>query len=542
MVGLPAIQHSTFNIIVLMKSFFYVAHAPAKSLLVFLLLAFSASLFAQQASLTVQGVLTKADGTAVDDDVYTLTFRLWNHPDATDINNNRKHIETINNVETVGGVYTVILGVNGTPLNAGFDEVYYLGVSMNSSTVELLPRPRLTHAPYALGIKGQNNTFPSTGPVIGDAFRAKGGPAQGGLGPTANGYSFHTVGDDAGGMYSREPNNIELWAGGSERIQLNTTQNEIYGQTVNFGPFVSNDLTVNGNQQINGSSNVSFHHTVQGTQTVNGFFKVNTNQEITGFSTIGANQTINGSSFTKGFVRAASAAEGSGFTFNYAPQGGADDTDSGLFGGGDGNVQVRANGTLVAQFTQAAPYTNNCCPGSAVKFFGVQKGPDKPQVEWDPNTGNLQVDNSSRRLKRNIQSWASEEYKLILQAQPKLYNRIGYPDTLVELGYIAEEFDSIGLKRLVHYTEDGGIFGINYSKVAMFVNEVVKEHEVRLNNLYEEIEALKAENATLKAQNTALQTDNGTLQLQQAAFGNQLEMLSKRMNSLERNQGENNRK
>jgi len=516
-----------------MKFFFYAAQSLAKPFLVFILVAFSASMFAQQASLTVQGVLTKADGTAVEDDVYTLTFRLWNHPDATGAGN-KKHEETINNVETVGGVYTVILGINGTPLAAGFDEVYYLGVSMNTSTVELLPRPRLTHAPYALGIKGQNNTFPSTGPVIGDAFRAKGGPATGGLGANANGFAFQDPsGDQSGGMFSNGANNIELWAGSQERIQLNTTQNEIYGKTINFGEFISNDHTINGNIQVNGHQTVTLNQAVNGTSTVG-------SQTVSGNSQVNGSQTVNGASLTKGYNKTHGAGNGGGFTFLYVN--GADDTDSGLFGGGDGNVQVKANGTLVAQFTQAEPYTNNCCPGSAVKFWGVQKGPDKPQVEWDPNTGNLQVDNSSRRLKRNIQSWASEEYKIILQAQPKLYNRIGYPDTLVELGYIAEEFDSIGLKRLVHYTEDGGIFGINYSKVAMFVNEVVKEHEVRLNNLYEEIEALKAENATIKAQNTALRTDNVNLQMQQAAFGNQLEMLSKRMNSLERNQGENNRK
>ncbi len=510
-----------------MKSFFHLLRTATKFLLIFTALFFSANLFAQQASLTVQGVLTKADGTAVDDDVYTLTFRLWNHPDATDINANRKHIETITNVETVGGVYTVILGVNGTPLGAGFDEVYYLGVSMNTSTVELLPRPRLTHAPYALGIKGQNNTFPSTGPVIGDAFRARGGQPIGGQGSDGNGFSFKPGADEGGGMFSRAPNNIEFWAGGAHKAKLTSGLNELYGKTN------TNELEVFGDQKVNGNSTIAFHQTVEGWHTVNGFSKINANQEVTGFSTIGANQTINGSSFTKGFNRAASWFDNSGFTFNYTLQGGIDDTDSGLFGKQDGIVQIRANGTVVAEFSPAQGYTNQCCNTlSAIKFFGIQKGPDNPEVEWDEQTGHLQVDNSSRRLKRNILP-LTDNYRLILQAQPKLYNRIGYPDERVELGYIAEEFDSIGLKRLVHYNGSGEITGVNYKKVSIYLTEVVKDHENEIEKMKAEIAALRSENNGLQKINAGLQATNAGLQTQQNVYSAQLEALSKRVSAME---------
>jgi len=508
-----------------MKSYVYATQLRSKPFLTLLFVAFSIGLYAQQATISVQGVLTKSDGTAVDDgNDYTLTFRLWNNESSNALAN-KKHEETINDVSIVGGVYSIVLGINGTPLAAQFNETYWLGVSVGTSNTELLPRPRLTHAPYALGIVGQNNIFPSSGAVIADAYRAKGGPAMGGNGPTSNGFAFQPGGDESGGMYSTGQNNIELYAGGQKRVLLNTTQNEIYGQTVNFGPLVSNNLTVNGNALINNVGNNTGNLTVKSNLQVDG------SQTVNGSSTINVNQTINGTSYTKGFAKTNGINSGGGFTFNYP--GGIDDTDSGVFGPGDGIVQIRANNTIVAQFTTALPYTNQCCATpSSIKFFGIQKGPDQPQVEWDEVSGQLQVDNSSRRLKRNIQP-LTDNYNLILEVQPRLYNRIGYPDSLVEMGYIAEEFDSIGLKRLVHYNSRGEIIGVNYKKVSIYLAEVVKDQHSDIEKMKAEIAALKLENTALSSANAGLQIDNGLLHKQQNVFSAQLDSLSKRMKSLE---------
>ncbi|MEI6412108.1 MAG: tail fiber domain-containing protein [Bacteroidota bacterium] len=528
-----------------MKSNVYSVQTLVKPFLLLLLMFFAQGLFAQ-ATLSVQGVLTKSDGTAVDDgNDYVLTFRLWKSESGTAASD-KVHEETIENISIVGGVYSVVLGLSMNPqfkLTAPFNQPYWLGVSVGTSSVELLPRPRLTHAPYALGLVGEHNIFPSTGPVIGDAFRAKGGPAQGGLGSNANGFSFQAPsGDESGGMYS-DGTNIELWTGGQKRVQLNGTQNELYGQTVNFGSLVSNNFTANGNAVINNVGNNTGNLTVKnflqvdGSAKVEGALTVTTNEFINAHATIGGNQTINGSSFTKGFNRAASWFDNSGFTFNYTLQGGPDDTDSGLFGKSDGIVQIRSNGGIVAEFSPGQGWCNNCNgPNnfiqSSVKFFGIQKGPDNPQVEWDEVTGQLQVDNSSRRLKRNILPM-TDDFRLILKVQPKLYNRIGYPDSLVELGYIAEEFDSLGLTRLVHYNSRNEITGVNYKKVSIYLAEVVKVHETEIEKMKAEIAALQAENIALQKANASLQTDKAGLQTQQNAFSAQLDALSKRISAME---------
>ncbi len=501
-----------------MKSFIYTNRSCFHPFLLLFMVACSANLFAQVpvATISVQGVLTKSDGTAVDDgNDYVLTFRLWDDETSNDINAHRVHLETITDITIVGGVYSVVLGLS-TPLTAPFNKVYWLGVSVGTSSTELLPRPRLTHAPYALGLVGQNNKFPSTGPVIADAYRAKGGPAVGGSGQDGNGFSFQPGGDENGGMFSDGANNIELWAGGSKRAKLTNAQNEWYGQTINFGAFTSNDLTVNGNQQVNGGSTVTNGQTVSG------------------------GQTVNGNALTNGKVLTTAAG---GYSFNYD-----NGYDTGLFGTGtDGEFILKTNGQnrvwCAGNTDINSPNDINLNAGNgngAIKLNAhvyapgmLLSGNGGLGVFYDNNSKELTAKTSSRRFKNNIRPF-EDNFRLILQAQPKIYNRPGSPDpTASEIGYIAEEMDSLGLKNLVIYDQDGKEFSLHYDLVPIYNLEILKEHDKDIQQLRTELEALKAENAQLHALNASLQTDKNGLQSQQASFNTQLELLSKRMKALE---------
>lgn len=126
--------------------------------LVALSLFFALNLSAQ-ATLSIQGTIQKSFGGAVDDGKYSLTFRLY----AEESGGTPVWSETQDGVEVIGGVYSALLGA-ANPLNAGFNTVYYLGISVDGGQ-ELTPRTRLTSAPYALSLIGQSNTFPSSGPV-----------------------------------------------------------------------------------------------------------------------------------------------------------------------------------------------------------------------------------------------------------------------------------------------------------------------------------------------------------------------------------------
>ncbi len=491
-----------------MKNFIYKGQARAKLFLILLMLAASIGLYAQQATLSVQGVLTKSDGTAVDDgNDYTLTFRLWNN-ESSNAGANKKHEETINNVSIVGGVYSVVLGVNGTPLAAQFNETYWLGVSVGTSTIELLPRPRLTHAPYALGIVGQNNNFPSTGAVIADAIniagtasavsmKANGGAPTSGI--TVNGFSFKngTGGDADGGLFSIGDNNVGLYANAIKALEAS-----------------SGGVTIPGT--------LTSGQTTTGAQTVNG------------------NETVTGNSQTNGKVLTSFANGGGGYSFT-------DDGayDSGMFGTADGEFELRSNGTIKMTIRNTANIINGPTQfvSGQVQFtdlvrmssqVAMSNLPDfnGKNMQWDPGSGLVGADNSSRRFKQEIET-LNEDWSLILKARPVTYTRKSNPNRR-EVGYIAEEMDSIGLTRLVEHDKDGVIDGFDYERMILYVTEVLKIQHADIENLQAEVAALKAANTGLKTENTSLRTDNGGLVQQQSTFNAQLEELSKRMKTLEK--------
>jgi hypothetical protein len=475
----------------------------------FFLLAFSAAtnIEAQTATLSVQGVLTRSDGTAVDDgNDYVLTFRLWKSETST-APADKVHEETISNISIVGGVYSVVLG-DDTPLTAPFDQTYWLGVSVNTSSIELLPRPRLTHAPYSLGIVGQNNKFPSTGTVIADAiniagnanataFKAVGGPP---VGPNAsNGYSFGAGGDFDGGLFSDGDNNVALYANAAKALEATSA-----------GVSIPGTLTVSG-------ATSTGTHTVIGWQEVNGFQTINSNQIVNGFSTVTANQTVDG------IVRAGGGIVNKTFT------------NSGMYwSSGNHDIFINVKGANRALFGDNGV---NYFWGPTVFYngdFNVQGIPfgDHRTMQYDNATGKFYWDNSSRRYKENITAF-NDNFSLILKSQPKTYTRPGNPNRW-EIGYIAEEMDSIGLKSLMELNSvTGEIEGFNYEKMIVYVVEVLKMQDDAITQLQTEVAQLKAENTGLTNLNKTLKTDNTVLEQQQEEINKQLAGLLKRIQALE---------
>jgi hypothetical protein len=471
-----------------MKFFFYVAPSFAKPFLLFVLVAFSTELYAQPAAtLSVQGVLTRSDGTAVDDDTYSVSFKLF---DAA-TGGNQVHSESID-VETIGGVYSVILGANPTsPLTAQFNTIYYLSVTVGSS--ELTPRPRLTHAPYALSLIGQNNTFPSTGAVIADDLQS-------------NSYTFKA-----------STNSGIFWAGetsikhnGDNRILIGSNgTNYIYGATENngaltvFGPATTNNLTVNGNETVTGNAQINGSSNTNNNTTTGGYFYTNRKQD------------------------------GGGYTFI-----GDGGNDSGLFGFADGDIALYANNVEKIRL-----YPSHLeLKGGDVQVFNRLQIFDVPEfdgknMQWNPSTGLVGADNSTRRAKFNIQT-LEDDFSLILKSIPRTYTRKVDPNHW-EVGYIAEEMDSLGLKKLVEYDKDGRPDGYNYEKMILYVTEVLKMQDNSIKEMQAEIAALKSQNTDLHTNNAALRADNHAIQTTLSA---QLEQLAKRMNALENHKETPNRK
>ena len=96
--------------------------------------------------------------------------------------------------------------------------------------------------------------------------------------------------------------------------------------------------------------------------------------------------------------------------------------------------------------------------------------------------GNVFKAASSIRYKDNIQPF-STDFKKILFASPKKYT---YKSTgTADIGYLAEEFDQLGLTDLVIYDKDNRPDALKYDKISLFMLEVMKGQQ-------NDIQALKA--------------------------------------------------
>lgn len=104
---------------------------------------------------------------------------------------------------------------------------------------------------------------------------------------------------------------------------------------------------------------------------------------------------------------------------------------------------------------------------------------DKKNVQYNPSTGEVGYDNSTRRDKRNIAP-LEDDFGKIMQLQPRKYTRPAEPENW-EIGYIAEEAKSLGLDYLLFYDEDHNPDGINYRKLCLYLVEIICEHERKLN-------------------------------------------------------------
>ena len=132
--------------------------ASIQVIALFLIFSFSAQDIFAQTKLSVQGVIRKSDGNAVEDGEYAVTFNLYD----TLTSGNLLWTETQSQLNVTSGIYSTILGeVN--PLDLPFDQFYFLTLTIDGE--ELLPRAPLTTSPYANALIGFDNAFPSSGNV-----------------------------------------------------------------------------------------------------------------------------------------------------------------------------------------------------------------------------------------------------------------------------------------------------------------------------------------------------------------------------------------
>jgi hypothetical protein len=100
-------------------------------------------------------------------------------------------------------------------------------------------------------------------------------------------------------------------------------------------------------------------------------------------------------------------------------------------------------------------------------------------ARYNTTSGELGYETSTRRDKLNITP-LKDYFGKIMQLQPREYTRPEDPQNL-EIGYIAEEAKFLGLDHLIFYDENNRPDGINYEKLCLYLVEIVREHERKLN-------------------------------------------------------------
>ena len=134
-------------------------------------------------------------------------------------------------------------------------------------------------------------------------------------------------------------------------------------------------------------------------------------------------------------------------------------------------------------------------PGTKLAVDGLTGTTSFNYVKVNTATGDFYYSTSSARYKEDIKP-LQEDFSKILQARPKSFTDKTTQER--NIGYIAEEFDELGLNHLVIY-QDGKPNGLKYELVSLYLLEIVKQHEEtnqkfqnQFDTLNKKLEALEA--------------------------------------------------
>ncbi|MGB2980435.1 MAG: tail fiber domain-containing protein, partial [Candidatus Zixiibacteriota bacterium] len=127
-------------------------------------------------------------------------------------------------------------------------------------------------------------------------------------------------------------------------------------------------------------------------------------------------------------------------------------------------------------------------PPTRLAVIGLPPNSGYPPLMYNPGNGAIYFQASSERYKRDVQS-LDDDFSAILHAEPKSF--VNATSGKQEIGFIAEEFDALGLSNLVFYLE-GQPNGIKYDMISLYLLEVVKELRAENEDLQSRIEALEA--------------------------------------------------
>lgn len=183
-----------------------------------------------------------------------------------------------------------------------------------------------------------------------------------------------------------------------------------------------------------------------------------------------ANDSVNGAKVANDSLTAADLAANSVLSSEIgADQNSLATMTSGRFDSQDNFID--ANGVVLGSSIVFAGAWNG-------SFYQLESGGVGAQLVHT-SQGRIRRATSSRRYKENIRP-LRENFRKILKAEPKVYNRPDDP-SLAEIGFIAEEFEELGLGHLVIRDLEGKADALAYDRISIYLLEVIKEQQSSLD-------------------------------------------------------------
>jgi hypothetical protein len=132
---------------------------------------------------------------------------------------------------------------------------------------------------------------------------------------------------------------------------------------------------------------------------------------------------------------------------------------------------------------------------NALAVTNLTSGTSTP-LYWNSSTKQVLQSSSSRRYKDEIQPF-HDDFSKVLSLEPKQYVRRDQPG-IREVGYIAEDLDQGGLRAVTVYDAEGRPEAIDYARIIIYSNEILKQHQETIRQQQAELQTLKAEIESLR--------------------------------------------
>ncbi|MDD5627054.1 MAG: hypothetical protein PHW01_03560, partial [Patescibacteria group bacterium] len=127
-------------------------------------------------------------------------------------------------------------------------------------------------------------------------------------------------------------------------------------------------------------------------------------------------------------------------------------------------------------------------PGTKFVIKSIDTSASAANMFIDTTTGSVYRSTSSLRYKDDVQT-LQDDFTKILEARPTSF--IDKATGKRDVGFIAEEFDALGLSNLVIYDEQGRPDAIKYERISLYQNEVLKEQQQKLSVMDSDLQLVK---------------------------------------------------